>query len=76
VRREILEANLREMRNLAGKTQVEVAKATEMAQSEISKLESRQDFLLSTLRRYVEALGGELEVIARFEDKTVRLRGV
>jgi hypothetical protein len=34
------------------------------------------DFRLSTLKRYVEALGGELEVVAAFGDKRVRLRAV
>jgi hypothetical protein len=73
---ELLQMSLREMRELAGKTQVDVAGDLEKAQSEISALERREDFLLSTLKGYVAALGGELEVIARFGDKTVRLRGV
>ena len=72
--RELLEMDLREMRKLAGKTQVEAAAAAEMQQSEVSLLERRDDYLMSTLRRYVAALGGEVEVIARFGDKTVRLR--
>jgi predicted transcriptional regulator len=76
VEEEILEMNLRAMRELVGKTQGEVAEAADMDQSEISKAERREDHLLSTLRRYVEALGGELEVIASFGDKRVRLRGV
>ncbi len=76
VAREVLDMNLREIRELAGKTQNELAEAGEMAQSEVSRAERREDHLLSSLKRYVEALGGELEVIARFGDKTVRLRGV
>ena len=76
VERELLEMSLREMRELAGKTQVEVADAIEKTQGELSRLERRDDYFLSTLRRYIEALGGELEVIAKFGDKTVRLRGV
>jgi hypothetical protein len=47
-----------------------------MAQSEISRLEKREDFKLSTLKRYVEALGGELEVWAAIGDKRMRLRAV
>jgi hypothetical protein len=74
--RELLEMDLRAVRELVGKTQVDVAKATKMAQSDVSKAEHRDDHRLSTLRRYIEALGGELEVIARFGDKMVRLRGV
>jgi predicted transcriptional regulator len=76
VERELLDMSLREVRELAGKNQVEVAAALEKAQSEISKIENREDWLLSTLRRYVEALGGELEVVAVLGDKRLRLRGV
>ncbi len=68
--------NLQELRKLAGKTQTQLASATKMNQPELSRIERRDDHLLSTLRRYIEALGGELEVIARFDGKTVRLRGV
>ena len=73
---EVIELNLRAMRELLGKTQVEVAEATGMAQSELSKAERRPDHLVSTLKRYVEALGGELEVTARFGKKRVKLSGV
>jgi hypothetical protein len=76
VEAEILEMNLRELRQLVGKTQEEVATATHMRQPELSRVERREDHLLSTLRAYVEALGGDLEIIARFDGKTVRLRGV
>ena len=48
----------------------------DFAQSELSKIERREDHLLSTLRKYVEALGGELEVVAVLGDKRIRLRGV
>ena len=76
VREELLEMDLREMRKLVGKTQQDVAKLARMAQSELSKTERREDHRLSTLRRYVRALGGELEVIANFGDKRIRLHGV
>jgi len=76
VREELLDLDLREMRRLVGRTQQEVAKAARMAQSELSKTERREDHRLSTIRRYVEALGGELEVIANFGDKRIRLHGV
>jgi DNA-binding XRE family transcriptional regulator len=71
-----LELSLREAREMAGKTQAEVAELAKMAQSEVSKIERREDRLISTVRHYIEALGGELELVARFGDKTVRLRGV
>jgi len=76
VREELLDMDLREMRKLVGKTQQEVARLARMAQSELSKTERREDHRLSTVRRYVEALGGELEVIANFGDKRIRLHGV
>ncbi len=74
VERELLEMDLRAVRELVGKTQVEVAESTNMTQSEVSRLEHRADVRLSTVKRYVEALGGELEVFAAFGDKRVRLR--
>ncbi len=78
VETELLELNLRAMRELLGKSQVEVASAAAMSQGEISRAERRSDHLLSTLRRYVEAMGGELEVVARFENgrKRIQLTGV
>lgn len=76
VGREVLDMRLRELRELAGKTQQEVAGALEKVQAEISQFENRPDHMLSTLREYVRALGGKLEVIARFGDKSVRLRDV
>lgn len=74
--REVLELNLRAVRELAGKTQAQVAELVEMNQGNLSEFERREDHLVSKLRKYVEALGGELVIEARFEDKSVRLRGV
>jgi predicted transcriptional regulator len=76
IEKEILEEDLRGIRELAGKTQVEVAEALELSQGKVSDVERRDDHLVSTLRRYVEALGGELEVTATFGDKKIRLHGV
>ena len=76
VEQELLELDLKSVRELLGKTQAELAAVAEISQAELSRAERRDDHLLSKLRRYVEALGGELEVVARFGDKTVRLRGV
>ncbi|HET9553939.1 MAG TPA: XRE family transcriptional regulator [Anaeromyxobacteraceae bacterium] len=52
--RELLEMNLRELRQAAGETQEQPAKEARMKQSELSRAERRDDHLLSTLRRYVE----------------------
>jgi transcriptional regulator with XRE-family HTH domain len=64
------------MRELIGKTQADLAEEAKTSQGEISEAERRKDHLVSTLRRYVKALGGELEVIARFGDRSVKLHGV
>ncbi len=76
VHREALAIELRELRQEAGKTQAEVAEIAEMTQAELSKFERRDDHLISTLRRYVTALGGELEVVAVFDNKRIALKGV
>ena len=55
-------------------TQAEVGRSAEMTQSELSRLESRSDHLTSTLRRYVEALGGKLEISAVFGERRVKLK--
>ena len=75
-RQELLAMELRELRVEAGKTQTEVAEIAAMTQAELSKIERRDDHLISTLRRYVEALGGELEVVAVFDNKRIALKGV
>jgi DNA-binding XRE family transcriptional regulator len=74
--KELLEVDLRELRELAGKTQAELAQITEMEQAAISRTEKAEDHRLSTLRRIVEALGGQLEVVAVFDNKRLRLRGI
>jgi hypothetical protein len=67
---------LQELRRGLSKTQVDVAKTAEMTQSELSRLESRGDHRISTLRRYVEALGGQLEIAAVFNGRRVKLTEV
>jgi transcriptional regulator with XRE-family HTH domain len=67
---------LQELRENADKSQYEIAAVSGVSQMEISRAERRTDHRVSTLRRYVRALGGELEVFARFPRKVVRLRGV
>lgn len=60
---------LREVRAAVKRTQVEVAAAMGTSQDRISKLESRDDALVSTLRRHVRALGGELRLTVEFPDR-------
>jgi hypothetical protein len=58
---------LRTLREAAGKTQVDTAEASQIDQADISRLESRESFeecQVSTLQRYVAALGGRLDLVA------------
>ena len=74
VEEEIIEMDLRAIRELLGKKQEEVAAVLKSSQAEVSRTEHREDHRVSTLRRYVEALGGELQLVATFGDRQVRLR--
>jgi transcriptional regulator with XRE-family HTH domain len=69
----LLEMTLRELRRLLGVTQTELALRLKTTQGEVSQAERRDDSRLSTLRRYVEALGGKVEIIADFGDKRIKL---
>jgi plasmid maintenance system antidote protein VapI len=64
---------LSEIRELAGKSQQQVAEVLGMKQPSLSKLEKQSDMQISTLRRIVNALGGELEVVAKFPTGKVKL---
>jgi hypothetical protein len=56
-------------------TQVQIAKSLGKRQDEISRIEQRGDLLLSTLRDYVQSLGGELELLCTFKNRSsVRIR--
>lgn len=57
------------IRSSVGLTQVEVASRLDIAQGNVSQLERREDLLVSTLRQYVEALGGSLELAAVFPER-------
>ncbi len=56
---------LRELRELAGKAQIDVAAALNIKQPSVSKIEKQADMYLSTLRSYVEAVGGKLELTVK-----------
>jgi DNA-binding XRE family transcriptional regulator len=73
---ELRALTLRQLREEAGKTQVEMADLAEVTQSALSRMERREDNPIDALRRYVEALGGELEVVAVLGNKRVKLLGV
>jgi len=59
---------LKEIRELLGKTQEEISILSGQKQPSISKLESRTDLQLSTIAKFVSALGGSLEIKAHFEE--------
>jgi len=65
---------LRELRLERDVTQEQLAAMMGIRQASLSKIEHQDDLLVSTLRRYVEALGGTLEIRARFDRRTVTLR--
>jgi predicted transcriptional regulator len=73
---EISAINIRRLREALGETQVEAAAKADMTQPELSRLERASDVRLSTLRRYVKAMGGEIEVIAVVKGKRIALHGV
>jgi DNA-binding XRE family transcriptional regulator len=62
------EASLREIRKARSQSQADLAQKLGVNQAAVSKLERRTDMYLTTLRGYIEAMGGELEIIARFPD--------
>jgi transcriptional regulator with XRE-family HTH domain len=62
---------LRQIREARERTQAEIAEKLQINQAAVSKLERRTDMYLSTLRGYIEAMGGTLEVIAHFPDRDV-----
>ena len=62
-------ATLKDLRIAARQTQEDLAAALGVGQDTISRLERRSDMLLSTLRHYVESMGGKLELVAHFPDR-------
>src|SRR5262245_38775834 len=60
------EKSLRDLRQAIAMTQTRVAQELGISQDQVSKLENRSDLLLSTLRSYIEAMGGKLQLIAEF----------
>lgn len=68
------EMALHELRQAREKTQQDVARALHVKQPAVAKLEQRTDVYVSNLRRYIEALGGTLEITARFPDASVSIK--
>ena len=70
------EMTMRDLRKARNITQVEMAKSLGVKQEQVSRIEKRTDLHLSTLKRSIEAMGGELILTAKFPDGApVRLTG-
>jgi DNA-binding XRE family transcriptional regulator len=63
------EMSLRDLRKARKPTQTRVAKTLGITQDSVSRLEKRSDLLLSTLRKTVKAMGGEVRIVAEFPDR-------
>jgi len=63
------EMSLQDLRKAIGKTQTAIARRLKVGQDAVSKLEGRSDMYISTLRSVLKAMGGELELIARFPNR-------
>jgi transcriptional regulator with XRE-family HTH domain len=64
---------LHELREARERSQEQLARELKVGQPAVAKLERRADMYVSNLRRYIEALGGSLEITARFPDGTVTI---
>ena len=72
--REMLnEMPLNELRQARGLSQKMLAEVLHVQQPSIAKLEKRTDMYISTLRSHIQAMGGDLEVVARFPDGVVKI---
>jgi ribosome-binding protein aMBF1 (putative translation factor) len=69
----LTEVPLAELRRARGLSQKALAGVLHVDQASISKLERRADMYISTLRSHIEAMGGELEIVARFPDGAVKI---
>lgn len=72
-RKMLKEMPLQELRQARSLSQEELAQVLHVEQASISKLERRTDMYISTLRRFIKAMGGELEIRATFADGEVRI---
>ena len=69
----LAEMPLNELRQARGLSQKMLAEVLHVQQPSIAKMERRTDMYLSTLRSHIEAMGGELDLIARFPDGAVKI---
>lgn len=69
----LAEMPLNELRQARGLSQKMLAEVLHVQQPSIAKIEKRTDMYISTLRSHIEAMGGQLEVVARFPDGAVKI---
>jgi predicted transcriptional regulator len=67
----LAELALQELRQALNMTQEQVAAAMQMNQGAVSKMEHQSDIYVSTLRKFVSAMGGHLKLVASFPDRDV-----
>lgn len=68
------EMPLNQLRRALQLSQEQIAKEMGVSQAAVSKMENREDLLIGTLRRFIEAMGGELDIRARFPQGEVTLQ--
>ena len=66
--------DLAEVRRALRLSQEEIAATLQIKQGSVAKIEKRADMYVSTLRRFIEAMGGELEIVARFPNHSVKIK--
>lgn len=69
----LAEMPLQELRQARQMSQERLAEILDTKQASISRIERRTDMYISTLRSYIEAIGGKLDIVARFSDGEVRV---
>ena len=72
-RKMLEEMPLQELRQALEHTQEELAQILRVEQATVSKMERRTDMYISTLRRFIQAMGGQLEITAKFAEGDVRI---
>lgn len=72
-RRMLADMTLHELRQARDRSQEDLARELKVGQPAVAKLERRADMYVSNLRRYIEALGGTLEITAKFPDGAVQI---
>ena len=71
VREDLAEMLLAEIRTMAGLSQQQLAKEIGISQATLSQMERQSDMQITTLQRIVEALGGELEIVAKLPHRRI-----